>query len=121
MWTPQGLATFDPRKAQVIELRFFGGLSVEETAEVLKVSAKTVMRDLEPGAVVHDARVEAGRVAVQRGQPSPLRLRAIWRACSRENSSAPMGIRLNSCSFQWLDITPLRECSLERSRTWPIS
>ena len=39
------LAAFDPRKAQVIELRFFGGLSVEETAEVLKVSAKTVMRD----------------------------------------------------------------------------
>jgi RNA polymerase sigma-70 factor (ECF subfamily) len=39
------LAQFDPRKAQVIELRFFGGLSVEETAEVLKVSAMTVMRD----------------------------------------------------------------------------
>ena len=39
------LAKFDPRKAQVIELRFFGGLSVEETAEVLKVSAVTVMRD----------------------------------------------------------------------------
>jgi DNA-directed RNA polymerase specialized sigma24 family protein len=35
----------DPRKAHVVELRFFGGLSVEETAEVLKVSAITVMRD----------------------------------------------------------------------------
>src|SRR5262245_12770147 len=33
------------RKAQVVELRFFGGLSVEETAEVLKVSQETVMRD----------------------------------------------------------------------------
>jgi DNA-directed RNA polymerase specialized sigma24 family protein len=33
------------RKAQVVELRFFGGLSVEETAEVLKVSPVTVMRD----------------------------------------------------------------------------
>jgi RNA polymerase sigma-70 factor (ECF subfamily) len=41
----QDLARLDPRKAQVIELRFFGGLSVEETAEVLKVSAVTVMRD----------------------------------------------------------------------------
>ena len=41
----KGLARFDPRKAQVIELRFFGGLSVEETAEVLKVSTVTVMRD----------------------------------------------------------------------------
>jgi RNA polymerase sigma-70 factor (ECF subfamily) len=39
------LAHVDPRKAQVIELRFFGGLSVEETAEVLKVSPVTVMRD----------------------------------------------------------------------------
>jgi RNA polymerase sigma-70 factor (ECF subfamily) len=41
----QDLARFDPRKARVVELRFFGGLSVEETAEVLKVSAVTVMRD----------------------------------------------------------------------------
>jgi DNA-directed RNA polymerase specialized sigma24 family protein len=35
----------DPRKAQVVELRFFGGLSVDETAAVLKVSSVTVMRD----------------------------------------------------------------------------
>lgn len=34
-----------PRQARVVELRFFGGLSVEETAEVLKVSVPTVMRD----------------------------------------------------------------------------
>jgi RNA polymerase sigma factor (TIGR02999 family) len=39
------LAQLDPRKARVIELRFFGGLSVEETAAVLKVSGDTVMRD----------------------------------------------------------------------------
>jgi RNA polymerase sigma factor (sigma-70 family) len=39
------LAEVDPRKARVIELRFFGGLSVEETAEVLKVSPDTVLRD----------------------------------------------------------------------------
>jgi len=39
------LATFDARKSRVIELRFFGGLSVEETAEVLGISAATVMRD----------------------------------------------------------------------------
>jgi RNA polymerase sigma-70 factor, ECF subfamily len=39
------LERLDPRKVQVVEMRFFGGLSVEETAEVLKVSAKTVMRD----------------------------------------------------------------------------
>jgi DNA-directed RNA polymerase specialized sigma24 family protein len=35
----------DPRKVQVVEIRFVGGLSVEETAEVLKVSPVTVMRD----------------------------------------------------------------------------
>ncbi len=39
------LAAVDPRGAKVVELRFFGGLSVEETAEVLKVSAVTVMRE----------------------------------------------------------------------------
>jgi RNA polymerase sigma factor (TIGR02999 family) len=39
------LATVDERKSKVVELRFFGGLSVEETAEVLKVSPLTVMRD----------------------------------------------------------------------------
>jgi RNA polymerase sigma factor (TIGR02999 family) len=39
------LAAVDERKARVIELRFFGGLSVEETATVLKVSVDTVMRD----------------------------------------------------------------------------
>ena len=39
------LARVDARKAQIVELRFFGGLSVEETAEVLKVSGITVMRD----------------------------------------------------------------------------
>ena len=39
------LAAFDRRKCQVVELRYFGGLSVEETAEVLKVSPETVARD----------------------------------------------------------------------------
>lgn len=39
------LAEMDPRKARVVELRFFGGLSVEETAEVLKLSPQSVMRD----------------------------------------------------------------------------
>jgi RNA polymerase sigma-70 factor (ECF subfamily) len=39
------LAKIDPRKAKVVELRFFGGLSLAEVAEVLKVSADTVWRD----------------------------------------------------------------------------
>jgi RNA polymerase sigma factor (TIGR02999 family) len=39
------LARLDARKAQVVEMRFFGGLSVEETAEVLKISPVTAMRD----------------------------------------------------------------------------
>jgi RNA polymerase sigma factor (TIGR02999 family) len=39
------LAKFDERKAKIVELKFFGGLSVEETAEVLKISGITVMRE----------------------------------------------------------------------------
>jgi RNA polymerase sigma factor (TIGR02999 family) len=41
----EGLARVDARKVQVIELRFFGGLTVEETADILKVSPDTVARD----------------------------------------------------------------------------
>jgi len=41
----KALSAQDARKAQVVQLRFFGGLSVEETAEVLKVSPETVLRD----------------------------------------------------------------------------
>lgn len=41
----RALAEVDPRKSRVVELRFFGGLSVEEVAEVLQVSPVTVMRD----------------------------------------------------------------------------
>jgi RNA polymerase sigma factor (TIGR02999 family) len=39
------LAAVDQRKSEVVELRFFGGMTIEETAEVLKVTPKTVMRD----------------------------------------------------------------------------
>lgn len=39
------LAEVDPRKAKVVEFRFFGGLSVAETAEVWKISPQSVMRD----------------------------------------------------------------------------
>jgi RNA polymerase sigma factor (TIGR02999 family) len=39
------LAAVDERKSRVVELRFFGGLSIEETAEVLHVSVETVVRD----------------------------------------------------------------------------
>ena len=41
----QALAQVDERKSQVVEMRYFGGLTVEETAEALKVSPETVMRD----------------------------------------------------------------------------
>jgi RNA polymerase sigma-70 factor (ECF subfamily) len=54
------LTALDPRKSQVVELRFFGGLSVEETAEVLKVSAETVMRDWKLAKIwlLHELRPE---------------------------------------------------------------
>jgi RNA polymerase sigma factor (TIGR02999 family) len=41
----ESLSAIDPRKGRIVELRFFGGLSVEETAEVLKISSRTVMRE----------------------------------------------------------------------------
>jgi RNA polymerase sigma-70 factor, ECF subfamily len=41
----ENLSKVDERKSRVVELRYFGGLSVEETAEVLKISQETVMRD----------------------------------------------------------------------------
>jgi RNA polymerase sigma factor (TIGR02999 family) len=41
----QSLASVDERKSKVVELRFYGGLSVQEIAEVLKISEKTVIRD----------------------------------------------------------------------------
>jgi len=39
------LAGIDPRKSRVVEMRFFGGLSIKETAEVLHVSQDTILRD----------------------------------------------------------------------------
>jgi RNA polymerase sigma factor (sigma-70 family) len=39
------LADIDPRKSEIVEMRFFGGLSVEETAQALKLSTRTVMRE----------------------------------------------------------------------------
>jgi RNA polymerase sigma factor (sigma-70 family) len=41
----KALSKMDARKGQIVELRFFGGLTAEETAEVLKVSPETVRRD----------------------------------------------------------------------------
>jgi RNA polymerase sigma factor (TIGR02999 family) len=54
------LATFDQRKSKVVELRFFGGLTAEETAEVLGVSTETVHRDWKVAKVwlLHELRVE---------------------------------------------------------------
>jgi RNA polymerase sigma-70 factor (ECF subfamily) len=44
----QSLAAVDARKAQIVELRFFGGLTAEETAAVLQVSPETILRDWRP-------------------------------------------------------------------------
>jgi RNA polymerase sigma-70 factor (ECF subfamily) len=43
----EALAALDDRKSRVVELKFFGGLTVDETASILRVSSKTVMRDWE--------------------------------------------------------------------------
>ena len=41
------LAAIDPRKSQIVELRFFGGLSVEETSELLKIAPSTIHSDFD--------------------------------------------------------------------------
>ena len=57
-------ATVDPRRSQVVELRFFGGLTVEETAEVLHVSAETIKRDwrLAKLWLLRELKGDAGRI-----------------------------------------------------------
>lgn len=57
----EALAKFDERKSRVIELRFFGGLSVEETASVLQVGPDTVMRDWRLAKAWLQAEMGAGR------------------------------------------------------------
>jgi RNA polymerase sigma factor (TIGR02999 family) len=59
------LSEMDPRKGQVVELRFFGGLNIEETAEVLKVSPETVMRDWKTARIwlLKEISAEASREA----------------------------------------------------------
>jgi RNA polymerase sigma factor (sigma-70 family) len=56
-----GLTQLDPRRGQVVELRFFGGLTVEETAEALKISPETVMRDWKLAKVWLARELEKGR------------------------------------------------------------
>ena len=61
----QALAVLDDRKSRVVELRFFGGLSVDETAVALQVSSKTVLRDWEFARawLQHELAREIGRDA----------------------------------------------------------
>jgi RNA polymerase sigma-70 factor (ECF subfamily) len=63
------LAAIDPRKSQVVEMRFFGGLSVEEIAEVVKISEKTVRRDWQfaKAWLLHELSGEKGD---ERGTPA---------------------------------------------------
>ncbi len=57
----EALAELDPRRGRVVELRVFGGLSIEETAEVLEVSPGTVMRDWTLAKAWLRRRLDAGR------------------------------------------------------------
>ena len=57
------LAAIDPRKSQIVELRFFGGLSVEETAEVLKIAPSTIHRDFDKAKLWLLREIERGNHA----------------------------------------------------------
>jgi RNA polymerase sigma factor (TIGR02999 family) len=68
----RSLAEMDPRKSQIVEMRFFGGLTTEEVAEVLKVTPRTVEREWRKAkawlhqAIRKDGTDEAGAVAADR-------------------------------------------------------
>lgn len=64
------LAKFDPRQARIVELRFFGGLSIEETAEIMGVSPKTVKRNwsLAKAWLYQDLRAVDGNDSGQMGK-----------------------------------------------------
>jgi RNA polymerase sigma factor (TIGR02999 family) len=57
-----GLAELAPRQSRVVELRYFGGLSVEETADVLKISAETVKRDFRMAKVWLLRELQRGKI-----------------------------------------------------------
>jgi RNA polymerase sigma-70 factor (ECF subfamily) len=63
----EALAQLDERKSRVVELRFFGGLSVEETAEELSVSTQTVMRDWKFSRAWLMSELERHAPSIQRG------------------------------------------------------
>ena len=72
------LSRIDPRKSRVVELRYFGGLSVEETAEVLRISPETVLRDWKMAKTwlfreLTSTRIPAGADGTSRG-PTKQRL-----------------------------------------------
>jgi len=67
-----GLAAYDARKSQIVELRFFGGLSIEETAEVLKISPATVKRELQAARLwLHRMMTESASSQFNRMSQSP--------------------------------------------------
>jgi RNA polymerase sigma-70 factor, ECF subfamily len=67
----QALSEIDPRKGRVVELRFFGGLNVEETAEVLKVAPNTVLRDWKFAKMWLKREMSNARQATDRGSAVP--------------------------------------------------
>ena len=79
------LAALDERKSQIIELRFFGGLSMEETAEVMKISPSTVQREWRAAkAWLRHASLRRSSIRLQAGERLPGEdLHLSERACSQ--------------------------------------
>jgi RNA polymerase sigma factor (TIGR02999 family) len=64
----ESLARFDPRKSRLVELRYFGGLNIEEVAEVLKISRETAKRDWKVAKAWLRRELEQGKAITTRGR-----------------------------------------------------
>jgi hypothetical protein len=93
------LESFDSRKSRIVELRFFGGLTAEETAEVLGISLRTVHRDWDLARtwLLRELRGTSGEAVRQRSKHGqhPASMRHPWQneLGGRAGSTTPVGLR----------------------------
>src|SRR5262249_23214658 len=113
------LAAIDPLKSQIVELRFFGGLSVCETAEVLKIAPSTVYKhfDLAKLWLLRQFKPDNRQCRWVRCTAWSLMIFA----CSGVNSSLPVAMSARSVDLQRARMIPVGEWEPGGSNRCPIS